>query len=92
MKVLGVATAWDAIGFDDGKFRIKGGRALYEAVMYNCHNDGRLVKLARLAVTDKGIVEVARYVEPETELEFVELNTPVDELPEQLAEIFSKTH
>jgi hypothetical protein len=62
------ATAWESIGFDEGLFRIKGGRALYEAVMYNCANDGRLVKLARL---EDGPREVSRYVDPDTVLEFV---------------------
>jgi hypothetical protein len=63
-------TAWAAIGWDDGPFRIKGGRTKYEAVMYNCANNGRLVKLARLD-TKHGIREVSRYVEPDTILEFL---------------------
>lgn len=63
-------TAWEAIGWDDGPFRIKGGRTVYEAVMYNCENDGRLVKLARLDTKD-GIREIKRYVEPDTVLVFL---------------------
>lgn len=63
-------TAWAAIGWDDGPFRIKGGRTKYEAVMYNAHNNGRLVKLARLD-TKHGVREVSRYVEPDTVLEFL---------------------
>jgi hypothetical protein len=65
------ATAWESIGWDGGRFRIQGGRAYYEAVLYNCHNNGRLVKLARLeAVGDMQVREVSRYVEPSTILEF----------------------
>lgn len=65
-------TAWDSIGWDDGPFRVKGGRAVYEAVMYNCANSGRLVKLARLEVVNGGVREVSRYVEPDTLLEFLD--------------------
>lgn len=65
------ATAEESIGWDNGGFRIKGGRAIYEAVMYNCHNGGKLVKLARLdAVGEMEVREVSRYVKPETVLEF----------------------
>lgn len=64
------ATAWESIGFDDGNFRIKGGRAIYEAVMYNCVNDAANVKLARLDTTGNRLREVSRYVHPDTVLEF----------------------
>jgi len=65
------ATAWQSIGWDEGKFRIRGGRVKYEAVMYNCANRGRLVKLARIDVLPEGKVkEVSRYVDPDTVLEF----------------------
>ncbi|MGE0412004.1 MAG: hypothetical protein AB7I98_03965 [Verrucomicrobiales bacterium] len=72
------ATAWESIGWDDGKFRIKGGRAIYEAVLYNCKNAADNVKLARLEVgnfePDKplfsSIREISRYVPPDTVLEF----------------------
>ena len=33
--VTRTATAWDSIGVD-GSFRIKGGKAIYDAVIYNC--------------------------------------------------------
>lgn len=36
LNVVRTATAWESIGFDEGKFRVKGGRSLYEAVMHNC--------------------------------------------------------
>lgn len=62
-------TAWEMIGWDNGLFRIVGGRATYEAVMYNCATGGRLVKLAKLVPVKGGIREVSRYVEPETMLE-----------------------
>jgi hypothetical protein len=64
-------TAWNAIGWDDGKFRIKGGKTLYEAVMYNGLRNGRLVKLARLKPQGVGFRQINRYVEPETILEFL---------------------
>ena len=70
--VIETKTAWDAIGWDNGPFRIKGGKAIYQAVMYNCYNGGRMVKLARLSVGKNGrIQEVSRYVEPDTLLEFL---------------------
>ena len=56
-------TAWQMIGFDEGTFRVKGGRANWQAVMYNSYNNGRLVKLARI---EGGPYE--RYVDPDTEL------------------------
>lgn len=70
MKVVYKLQAWYAIGFDDGKFRIAGGRAIYEAVMYESSRAGKLVKLARLEFAD-GAHEVKRYVKPETWLEFL---------------------
>ena len=76
MKVIKESTAWDAIGWDNGPFRIKGGRAIYQAVMFNCATHGDQVKLARLEVTaDRKIREVSRYVAPETMLEFIEEST-----------------
>lgn len=63
-------TAWEAIGWDHGKFKIQGGRVFYEAVMYNCNNGGNLVKLARLEATNEGLKEVSRYVSPKTILIF----------------------
>lgn len=67
-----VTTAWNAIGFDDGQFRIKGGKALYQAVIYNCETGGRLVRLSRL---DNRLHETTRYVEPDTILEFMEVTS-----------------
>jgi hypothetical protein len=80
-------TAWDLIGFDgfdethwpdDGEHqpawvRVKGGRALYEAVMYLDSTPGTQVKLARLDTAPTGgLREVSRYVDPDTLLELVE--------------------
>lgn len=100
MKIIKTATAWESIGFDEGKFRIKGGRALYEAVMYNCANSAQLVKLARLDVVRVGnqnrIKEVSRYVKPDTILEFVEPEEKTDShgyfrlSDEKLAELSSR--
>lgn len=65
-------TAWDLIGYDGPDFvRIKGGRALYEAVMYLDNTPGEQVKLARLDATADGLREISRYVDPDTELEIV---------------------
>ncbi len=70
------ATAWDSIGWDDGEFIIKGGRAKYQAVLFNCANRGERVKLARLeTLIENGrqkVREVSRYVAPETVLVFEE--------------------
>lgn len=74
-SIVRVASAWDSIGWDDGPFRVKGGRAVYEAVLYNCANGAANVKLARLETASVGgcavIREVSRYVPPETMLEFL---------------------
>lgn len=70
-KVGTIKTAWELIGWDDGLVRIVGGRATYEAVMYDCERDGRCVKLAKLKAEQGGIREIKRYVEPDTRLEIV---------------------
>lgn len=75
--------AWDLIGFDGrmpyepersemgfGCVRISGGRMLYEGVSYNDDTRGTQVKLWRLE-TATGIRVVARWVDPETPVEFV---------------------
>lgn len=73
-KVLRESTAWDLIGWDDGPIRIKGGTALYEAVLYNCANNAQNVKLARLEIPEPMKVrEVSRYVTPETIIEIMEV-------------------
>lgn len=70
MRVIREATAWDLIGWDNGKIRIKNGRVLYEAVIYNSQFGGNKVKLARLEVTsDNKIKEVSRWVDPDTLIE-----------------------
>lgn len=75
MKILREGTVWDNIGWDDGPFRIKNGRVLYEAIMYNCHNGGDKVKIARLEVSpNMKIREVSRYVSPDTIVEFLDKN------------------
>ena len=70
-----VRTAWELIGFDtDGghQVRIKGGRAVYDAVIFYDDTPGEMVKLARLETSDeKGIYQVNRWVHPDTELEIV---------------------
>lgn len=63
-------TAWDLIGWDDGLIRAKGGRAVYEAVMFYDNTPGDKVKLARLKRSgDLRIRQISRYVDPDTELE-----------------------
>lgn len=67
-----IKTAWQLIGWDDGEIRIVGGRAKYEAVMFNCASNANRVKLARLEPGDRGgIREVKRYVTPETKIEIL---------------------
>lgn len=70
--------AWDAIGFD-GTLRIKGGRAIYEAVMYNCaarsSANSDTVTLARLGeyqgTRHHGLHQTNRRVGPDTVLEIL---------------------
>jgi len=76
-RVIRTATAWDSIGWDDGPFRIRGGRAIYQAVMHNvarARTDN--VKLARLGdytgTECRGLHETVQYVDPDTVLEFLE--------------------
>lgn len=78
-RVTHTATAWESIGHD-GTFRIKGGHALYDAVIYNCgQREGRQVTLARLGQyrpewghNPRGLEQTNRRVEPDTILEFLE--------------------
>lgn len=72
MGVIATGIAWDAIGWDDGNFRIKGGRTTYNAVIYNCETGGRMVKLSKLVAGPHGLQQVNRYVDPDTQLEFLE--------------------
>lgn len=68
------ATAWELIGFDgaDGEsVRVAGGRALYEAVVFNDATPGEMVRLDRLEVSAGGLRVVNRYVDPDTLLEVV---------------------
>lgn len=76
-KVARTSTAWKEIGWDNGPLRIKGGRAIYQAVMHNCataRSDN--VKLARLGeyhgATCQGLREVCQYVGPDVVLEFLQ--------------------
>lgn len=68
-------TAWEAIGWDDGYFRIKGGRTVYEAVSYSCARNPRNVTLSRLVWGNGSARQVNRYVDPDTVLEFLEKTT-----------------
>ena len=69
---LRTATAWDSIGWDDGLFRIKGGRTTYEAVVYDCERNAENVRLERIEVLGNMKLRIVRrYVRPETLLEFV---------------------
>lgn len=77
MKVIHTDTAWNLIGFDsdwDGKFasvRVKGGRTLYEAVMFIDNGRSDRPRLARLEADGGGIRQVNRYVDPDTVCEIV---------------------
>ena len=59
-------TAWDLIGWDDGKLRIPAGRLTYDAVVFNDTTHGHRVRLDRLDVGANGIRVVNRYVDPDT--------------------------
>ena len=78
--VVREARAWDVIGWDNGPFRIKGGKAVYQAVSHNCATArSSKVKLARLGDYDgtecRGLREVSQSVGPDTVLEFLQPNT-----------------
>ena len=64
--------AWDLIGHE-GKFRIAGGRKVYEAVMRNeaTARGDRSVRLCYLA-TDGGLRQVNRWVDADTPIEISE--------------------
>lgn len=70
------ATAWNSIGHDGGTFRIKGGRALYDAVMKTLYRSrSNSVLLARLGNYEGtkpiGIEQHNRWVGSDTMLEFL---------------------
>ena len=76
--VTHTATAWESIGWDNGPFRIAGGKAIYQAVSYQCGpREGQTVLLSRLGeyVNGRavGLRQVNRRVEPDTLLEFLSL-------------------
>lgn len=75
LTVTHEATAWDLIGFDNPEtcVRVKGGRALYEAVIFYDDTPGERVKLARLEAGSDGIRQINRYVAADTILEVVEV-------------------
>jgi hypothetical protein len=64
------ATAWTMIGWDDGKFRVKGGRVEYETVIYSARRNPARVTLARLEPSSVGLRQINRRVDPDTVLEF----------------------
>ncbi len=61
-----LSSAWNLIGWDDGRLRIAGGRAAYDAVSYDDSRGGKLVRLQRLDATNFGLRVVTRYVDPDT--------------------------
>ena len=63
------SSAWDVIGEEGCVFRIKGGRAFYEEVNYNCATGGHNVRLGRVDTCKEGLAVVERYVAPDTTLE-----------------------
>ncbi len=71
------ATAWDLIGWDNGKIRIVGGTAIYEAVMFDCSGRQQKVKLSRVEpLPNMKVREVKRYVDPDTMIEILEETIP----------------
>jgi hypothetical protein len=68
MSTFPITEAWDLIGHE-GKFRIQGGRTIYEAVIYNDSTArGRKVRLARLDART-GLHQINRWIAPETLIE-----------------------
>ena len=68
-------TAWELIG-ETGVFRVPGGRATYTDVMYNeatARTDR--VQIARLDAGENGLRQVTRWIEPDQELEILELDS-----------------
>lgn len=59
-------------GWDAGPIRIKGGRTIYEAVMFCCGGRQKMVLLAYLVPTERGIKQINRYVQPDTMIEIME--------------------
>lgn len=62
--------AWEAIGFDNGKFKIAGGNTYYESVMFNCSGRQEKVLLAKLKAEGNSLRQINRYVDADTLLEF----------------------
>lgn len=78
-SVVREGKAWDEIGWDDGPFRIKGGRAIYQSVIHQCGpREGNTVLLARLGnytgTECRGLEQHNRRVHPDTVLEFLTPN------------------
>jgi hypothetical protein len=68
-------TAWDLIGHD-GQFRLPGGRAVYEAVMYDeASARGDRPRLARVE-TRGGLRQVNRWVDADQLIEVLADYTP----------------
>ena len=68
-------TAWELIGHE-GRFRLPGGRAVYEAVMYDeASARGTRPRLARLE-TRGGLRQVNRWVDPDQLIEVIDDDTP----------------
>ncbi len=65
--------AWDAIGWDCGRFRVKGGSRLYEAVIYDENRE--YLKVSAIDEKDGSLVQVDKKVDPKTILLF---ETPHD--------------
>lgn len=64
-----VKTAWELIGFY-GQVKVKGGRTVYESVDYRDDTPGTKVRLARLG---ENLRQINRWVDPDTELEVIEV-------------------
>lgn len=78
-RVIREGRAWDEIGWDNGPLRIKGGHAIYQAVLYQCGpRQGKTVLLARLGTYTgtecRGLEQHNRRVQPDTVLEFLAPN------------------
>lgn len=64
-----IVPACELIG-SEGQFRVPGGRTIYDAVMFNdATARGSRVRLARLAVTERGVRQVNRWIDWDAPIE-----------------------
>lgn len=63
--------AWDVIG-SERVFKVKGGRSIYENAVFNDNRPGERVRFDRIVSQRGGLRVINRYVDQDTEIEFVD--------------------